>query len=328
MPCILMSFAHCILAGSLSCLEDLGGIMGMGFITSLVSLCTYGKTCLMMIYTVGNGLCIPMSFAYCILSGGWSCLEVCLGIKGMVSITSLADICTSECVRVGVEGIPNRSSVPQTRYPWFMRLPLCLPLCLLSNRFFWCVLYACMSGAHGTLQGAGDHQIRQFLDHRVPLDTGVPGRVRSLNPRRQIVSISSWSHSLPLVETLTTKYHVPLHLNALSVASFWNIISEQPSSIFLTGLITIQTDMLAVSRTSRIVLGTVFFQTLYTVTFCLSLTKIRAMWTAGRRQQQEAHRLCRSISPSMEEAFSKRGAARFPQTLQIFDLRISTSVWV
>ena len=115
MPCILMSFAHCILAGSLSCLEDLGGIMGMGFITSLVSLCTYGKPCLIMINTVINGFCIPMSYAHCILSWGCSCLEVCLGIKMVVSITSLAHLCTSECVRVGVEGIPNRSSVPQTR---------------------------------------------------------------------------------------------------------------------------------------------------------------------------------------------------------------------
>eukprot|EP00959_Pyramimonas_sp_CCMP1952_P053404 1117197-Pyramimonas_sp.AAC.1 len=63
-----------------------------------------------------------------------------------------------------------------------------------------------MSGAHGTLQEVGDKQTHQFLACREPLDARVPGRVLSLNLRRQIVGISSWSHSLPLVEALASMY--------------------------------------------------------------------------------------------------------------------------
>eukprot|EP00959_Pyramimonas_sp_CCMP1952_P259128 5417357-Pyramimonas_sp.AAC.1 len=57
---------------------------------------------------------------------------------------------------------------------------------------------------------------------------------------------------------------------------------------------------------------------LYVVTVCLSILRIRQLWTSGRRLQQRGQQITRSFTPSIEAALSRRGVANFVQSLEIF----------
>eukprot|EP00959_Pyramimonas_sp_CCMP1952_P328326 6873893-Pyramimonas_sp.AAC.1 len=54
------------------------------------------------------------------------------------------------------------------------------------------------------------------------------------------------------------------------------------------------------------------------VTVCLSILRIRQLWTTGIRLQQRGQHIKRSFTPSMEAALSRRGVANFVQSLEIF----------
>eukprot|EP00959_Pyramimonas_sp_CCMP1952_P252959 5284386-Pyramimonas_sp.AAC.2 len=193
---------------------------------------------------------ISMSLALGILNTFEGISGGLIGIL-VVGLTGLA-LGTSECVRVGVEGHPTGGSVPQTRptcrsyssyssyssyrsYRSYRSWLKCSSFFPRRSSRIWILLFICVSEAQGTLQAEGDLQVREFLATHVPLrnTAGVPGRLLTLQFRRQITQISSWSHCLPLTSSLTTKYQVPYHLSGLCTASFWTLISDKPSELFL-----------------------------------------------------------------------------------------------
>eukprot|EP00959_Pyramimonas_sp_CCMP1952_P080189 1676144-Pyramimonas_sp.AAC.1 len=126
---------------------------------------------------------------------------------------------------------------------------------------------------------------------------------------RDIQAVAGWSSELAVHTNL--RLHKPYSSSVASLysAALWQVLCPLPSGVFIEAVHALQREALECATVSGV--SSYVGVLALALTTCLTICRIRSLFTGGRKARGRARHLCHCLPPVLQSAFGRQEKRTF-----------------